>query len=162
MSLTRSWVIRIAAAVAVAASGAFLSPRADASEPCSEVRRVVEGFYEAYRRLDVPAMLSFYADDAVLIDPVLGLNLVGKAQIAEAAADYSNFDSVEGIDVRTYCEEDRVVGIGVGRLHYHGQPVTVPFAMLFRVRDGLIVEERDYVAYRDISRVDRERRRARQ
>jgi ketosteroid isomerase-like protein len=130
------------------------APSSEASPTCAAAQSVVERFHQAYARLDVPAMMSFYADDAVLIDPVLAMRLTSKAQIVEAAKGFASFNSVESFEVHHYCEGDRVLGTGVAQLHYRNHPVTVPFAMLFTVRGDQIVEELDYVAYRELLRVD--------
>ncbi|QUQ68489.1 nuclear transport factor 2 family protein [Kutzneria sp. CA-103260] len=88
-----------------------------------------------------------YAEDAVVVYPFTGARLSGRSQIREhfAAAATRGVDlRAEDVVVHETTDPELVIGEFVYRGRRDGRDIDAPRIFVMRIRDGLIVESRDY------------------
>lgn len=119
--------------------------------PAEVFRQLVDGVVS--RKWD--QLPELYAEDAVVVhpfstDPAVA-RLAGRGQIrdhfARAAGMAVDFRA-EDLVVHQTTDPEVVVGEYTYRGSLGGQDVTIPMIIVARVRDGLIVESRDYAGGR--------------
>ena len=117
-----------------------------------EILGVLNGRTDAWRRLDVSALVADYAPDAVVESPLAGGSTQGVEQIKQVFQTYfTAFPDLE-IDVADVLIDDQRAAVfatftGTDRGGFMGMPptgrrVTIPVAFLYEFKDGKIVRDR--------------------
>jgi len=113
----------------------------DPSQPAA----VVAGFVAAWERNRPEEILAFFADDAVWYEGYPADRYVGRVEIGAQLERYSRHISDVEIEVVHQAEAGPVIfQERVDRGRRDGKPFEVEAVCVFVVRDGLIVENRDY------------------
>ncbi|GAA4055059.1 nuclear transport factor 2 family protein [Nonomuraea soli] len=123
---------------------------------------VIRGYYDAMRHKSADELAELYAEDAVHEFPFrmdgMPEALHGREQIRAAYTatwGASPFDVTDvrdvvvhrGLDPEVFVSEHTVVGTVAG------QVLSVPGLLVLRVRDGLIVHNRDYMDATAVTRI---------
>jgi limonene-1,2-epoxide hydrolase len=118
----------------------------------SDALETVHAFVRAWERNDADEILALFSDDARWYDGYPAGLYEGREAIAAQIARYARHISNVQIDVlHEAVDGDVVFQERVDRGERNGRPFAVAAVCLFRVRDGKIVENRDYwnpAAYR--------------
>ncbi|MEX5305610.1 nuclear transport factor 2 family protein [Kocuria sp. CPCC 205258] len=139
------------------------APTADTTEPEQDSgelsRKALEEQFAAINAHDVAGFISFYAEDAVVVDPQYPEPLRGRAAIERDMTDYlTAFPDLSGrltsrlIDGLVSAAEATMTGthngplaLPTGEIPATGRRLEFPMAVFSRLNeDGLIVEERRY------------------
>jgi steroid delta-isomerase-like uncharacterized protein len=117
-----------------------------------EILGVRKGRTEAWRRLDVDALLADYAGDAVVESPLAGGSTQGVEQIRQVFQTYFTAFPDLGIEVVDMLIDDQRAAVlatftGTDRGGFMGMPptgrrITIPVAFLYEFKDGKIVRDR--------------------
>ncbi|MEU4240201.1 nuclear transport factor 2 family protein [Actinoplanes sp. NPDC026619] len=100
---------------------------------------------------DWSSLHLLYADDAEVEMPFLPARLQGREQVREHFAQHAGGIVLEPRDVRIYNTDDPEVVVAEWKYDIRGR--LVANIQVLRVRDGLIVETRDYHDHRQIAEI---------
>src|SRR2546427_9445128 len=116
-----------------------------------EVETLFARRHRAINEHDAAALMSLYADDAVVDSPTAGGSVTGRKAIDEITrAWFSGFPDVTFTNMTLLVDGDRAVSIGEMRgtdsggfmgLPPTGKPFRLPFVFLCTVKDGVVVRE---------------------
>lgn len=117
-----------------------------------ELQETMERQFAAIEAKDLDAALSFFADDAVLIDPHYPVpRMVGKAAIADGLRWSFGQMKTFGFTVENYfgSEDGRSAALEVASAHVLNAGMRLNFPQVFVVeaRDGLLTRVRAYEPY---------------
>jgi limonene-1,2-epoxide hydrolase len=116
------------------------------AEPATEPLQVLQGVILAWRRKDLEAMLQYIDDDIAWHSHVGSPPLLGKAAMREFATRLTT--TMKEIHWRVFeaaVDGDRLHVEGVDDyVAQDGRRVAIPYAGVLKVRNGRIVEWRDY------------------
>ena len=117
-----------------------------------EILAVLNGRTEAWRRLDVNALVADYAPDAVVESPLAGGSTQGVEQITQVFQTYFTAFPDLGMEVADVLIDDQRAAVlatftGTDRGGFMGMPptgrrITIPVAFLYEFKDGKIVRDR--------------------
>lgn len=131
-------------------------------DPRAETVAIADAYMAAYQELDEAVLAEFFADDARFFDPTsydmpgfaLPFDFEGRAAILAGIA---SFKSDYGLLRVPYVVERKIAGMHdvayVGEVHsevlVNGevQRFAYPIVTIVKVRDGKVIEHRDYVDY---------------
>jgi limonene-1,2-epoxide hydrolase len=140
--MDRRRFLEVSTATAGLLAGASLAKAEPVSEPLQVLREVIL----AWRRKDLDAMLQYIDDDIVWHSHVGSPPLLGKAAMREFATKLTT--TMKEIHWRVFGaarDGDRLHVEGVDDyVAPDGRRVVIPYAGVIKVRDGRIVEWRDY------------------
>lgn len=116
---------------------------------------LVQGLYDAFGRGDIPNILSKIAPDCLWINAGTGIPSAGTYHGPAGVADFfqkmAESEDITHFEVREYfANGDSVVALGTeqARSKLTAKAASTNWAMLFRVKDGLVVH---YESYYDTS-----------
>ena len=113
----------------------------------------VRAFYNTWADGDLDGTMAFCTDDVVW-DNVPLKPFVGKERVRGFFEKFGKGMTNVHYDIHHHLEDGNLVMVeGVENYDKGGRSVAVPYMALFRFRDGLIAEMRDYI---DLATVERQ------
>ncbi len=124
----------------------------------TSLQNLVTHTFAAVEAKDLDAMMSFFADDAVLIDPHFPTpRMQGKALIAQAMSEAMKGMQSFGYTIVNYCESQNGGCAAVETATHHvirgGNKLDFPQVFVFEVADGRITRMQAYEPYGPQGRV---------
>ena len=104
---------------------------------------VVEAFCEAWSNLDFESIAALLSDDIVYRNGPLPM-LAGKAPVMDYLSGAGPFDNMEWEILNIASSGNAVLTERIDHISRRGQSAALPIMGTFEVREGLIVEWRDY------------------
>jgi ketosteroid isomerase-like protein len=137
-----------------------LADTAGATLDSSGVARLVARFYGIYhtRPFDLDAMIALYAPRCRFVDPTSRIDIAGRDAVREMLAGAlgqgaQGFDGVRWALARVLHDGPYIAAFGTWSGTYQGKPFReVSFVTLWRVADGLIADQTDFIDMGDWSR----------
>jgi ketosteroid isomerase-like protein len=117
----------------------------------TSAREVFEGFLQAVSTGDRDRMADFFAPDVVIEMPFAPAEMArseGRENLRarmKAAQDFFTIEGVENVQIHETTDPEVIVAeYGVIARAGGGDPFTLHYITITRIRDGLIVSSRDY------------------
>ncbi len=118
----------------------------------TELRSTVERAFDAVMKMDIDAVLPYFADACVLIDPHYPTpRMVGKAAIRDGLAWGFGAMQKMGFTITTYFEADNhtsaVIEVDTAHVLKQGMRLNFPQIFVIETKDGLITRMQAYEPY---------------
>lgn len=118
----------------------------------SATEALVGEYYSRFQKpgFHVDDLMAYYHPDIVFTDPTFDIHAEGKVEVrklyAELGTDRTAYKDINWTLARVIAEGDDVVIRGRWSGRFHGCAFDIDFMTLWRLKDGLIIEQNDFFA----------------